>query len=166
MDSLLKDLTGFYSKLDELLQPSNRDCGVCGQCCKAASMLRVHPLELENIRRAVQNELLFNRFQDFANNNVIRIWGNTAGNCPFQDGALCGIYPVRPYYCRIYGHYDHRGKSLLDGCVYRGHAINYSRREELPLVDRFDRLADAYAKLVGESQKPTVRRPDKVNNQS
>lgn len=140
MDSLLRNLASFYSKLEVVLQPSKRDCGVCGECCKAASMLRVYPLELENIKRYVNNERLINMFKDFANNAVIRIWGSTAGNCPFQDGALCGIYPVRPYYCRIYGHYDYRGKSLLKGCVYQGYAVIYSRREELPLIDEFDCL--------------------------
>lgn len=159
MDSLLRDLMSFYSKLDEFLQPSNWDCGVCGECCKAASMLRVHPLELENIRRTVKDERSFNKFLEFAYNDATKIWGSTAGNCSFQDGALCGIYPLRPYYCRIYGHYDHQGKSLLDGCVYRGHAVSYSRREELPLIDQFDRLTDSFAKLIqepGNADQPTI----------
>jgi len=126
MESLLKELAEFYEKLDQVLLPSGRDCGICGECCKKASMLKVRPLEMENIKRYVQSGPLIEKFRDFANNSVVKIW-NITGHCPFQEGALCSIYPVRPYYCRIYGHYDYLGESLLEGCVYRGHAVSYSR---------------------------------------
>ncbi|NPV73952.1 MAG: YkgJ family cysteine cluster protein [Pelotomaculum sp.] len=151
MDSLLKDLADFYARLDHFLLPSSRACGICGECCKAVSALRVYPLEMENIRMHIKNELLLDKFRNFANSDVISIWGSSSGYCPFQEGVLCGIYPVRPYHCRIYGHYDPRGKSLLKGCVYQGHAISYYKREELPMIDELDRLNDAFSKL---SNKP------------
>lgn len=146
MELLLKKLSEFYEKLDQVLLPSDRDCGICGECCKKASTLKVHPLEMENIRRYVQNGPLIKKFRDFTNNSVVKIW-NITGHCPFQEGALCGIYPVRPYHCRVYGHYDYLGKNLLKGCVYRGHAVSYRRREELPLVEEFDRLSAAFDRI-------------------
>lgn len=151
MESLLKALEDFYAKLDRVLLPTGRDCGICGECCKRASMLTVHPLEIEYIRRYVKNNKLVKKFQDFAGSAVVKIWGNTAGHCPFQEGALCGIYPARPYYCRIYGHYDYLGNSLLDGCAYKGHAVTYSRREELPLIEEFDRLTAAFDNINFEN---------------
>lgn len=146
MESLLNDLKVFYKKLDKVLQPSIRNCGACGECCIKASMLKIYPLELENIKRYVNNESSLKKFLDFANNTAIKIWGNTEGQCPFQTGVLCSIYPVRPYFCRIYGHYDYRGKNLLDGCVYKGHATVYNRKEELPLISELESLSDAYTK--------------------
>lgn len=147
MESLLKELEVLYSRLDEVLLPSYADCGTCGECCKRASALKVYPLEIEYIERYVKNDLLIKKFLAFANNAVISIWGNIAGHCPFQEGALCSIYRVRPYHCRIYGHYIHRERSLLDSCVYRRHATRYSRREELPLVKELDRLVEAHGLL-------------------
>lgn len=146
MELLLKELSEFYEKLDQVLLPSGRDCGLCGECCKKASMLTVRPLEMENIKRYVQDGPRFKKFCDFAQSSVVKIWSIT-GHCPFQEGTLCGIYPVRPYCCRVYGHYDYLGKNLLEGCVYRGHATIYSRREELPLKEEFDRLTAAFDRI-------------------
>jgi Fe-S-cluster containining protein len=145
MVTMLHDLAEFYEKLDQALQPSKRVCGTCGECCVKASMLRIYPLELENIKRYVNNESSLKKFLDFANNVVVKIWGNVEGQCPFQTGLLCSIYPVRPYFCRIYGHYDYQGKNLLDGCVYRGHATVYTKKEELPLLYELEELSDTFA---------------------
>lgn len=144
MKSLLDDLAGFYEKLDQALQPSKRTCGACGECCIKASMLKIYPLELENIKRYVNNEYSIKKFLDFANSTAIKIWGTVEGQCPFQTGTLCSIYPVRPYFCRIYGLYDYRGRNLLDGCVYKGHATAYVKREELPLLGELEGLSAAF----------------------
>jgi Fe-S-cluster containining protein len=150
MDLLLKKLNCFYEKLDLHLQSSKRDCGVCGECCKVTSVLRVYPLEMENIRRLVKNGVKMKRFRDFTGNQVVDIWGGPSGHCPFQEGDLCGIYAFRPYQCRVYGHFDYQGRSLPGRCVYRGHATRYTRREELPLYDEFNRLTKGY----GEAAQP------------
>ncbi|TEB09391.1 YkgJ family cysteine cluster protein [Pelotomaculum propionicicum] len=145
MDSKLHELAEFYEKLDQVLQPSKRVCGACGECCIKASMLKIFPLELENIKSHVNNERSMKKFLDFVNNKIVRIWGMVEGECPFQTGVLCSIYPVRPYFCRVYGHYDYQGKNLLDGCVYKGHATIYYSREELPLYHELVDLAGSFS---------------------
>lgn len=147
MDTLLKDLASFYLELDEFLHPSHKDCGLCGECCLRTNTVRVYPLEIENIRRYVKNDRLLKLFEKFSSNSIISIWGDTSGNCPFQEGLLCSIYPVRPYHCRIYGPYYRQGLGLLKGCVYQGAAKEYSRREELPLIERLKSLVDDHQKL-------------------
>lgn len=150
METLLHDLAVFYEKLDQLLQPSKRACGNCGECCRNISMLRVYPLELRNIRRYVYNEPLIKKFEDFTNNRIIKIWGDieAQGHCPFQADSLCSIYHVRPYFCRVYAHYNSRGSGLLAGCVYTGHSITYFKREELPLYDELISLVARMPQLI------------------
>lgn len=113
-------------------------------------MLRVYPLELQNIRRYAHNDNLIKKFEDFSNNRVIKIWGDieALGHCPFQAGDLCAIYHVRPYFCRVYGHYNNQGNSLLKGCVYTGHSREYLRREELPLYAELLSLVERKPDLV------------------
>ena len=147
MKLLLGDLKKFYARLDDILRPSSRSCGICGECCKTVSAIKVYPIEIENIKRHVKNERAMDKFAKFANNSVISIWGSDSGFCPFQEGELCVIYPVRPYHCRIYGPYNPRGKSLLKGCVYQGHSTSYFDRKELPLIEEMDRLSEAYEKI-------------------
>lgn len=152
MDTLLKELASFYRELDEFLQPSNKDCGLCGECCLRTTTLKVYAPEMENIRRNVQNNRLLTLFKKFTSNNLISIWGDTSGHCPFQEGLLCSIYPVRPYHCRIYGPYYHQGRHLLKGCVYHGTAKAYSRRGEMPLIEKLDQLIADYQELITEPQ--------------
>lgn len=151
MENLLKKLNNFYEKLDLYLQSSKKDCGECGECCKITSVLYVHPLEMENIGRQVNNSVKMKRFRDFTDNDLIDIWGGKSGHCPFQEGDLCGIYAFRPYQCRVYGHYDYKGRSLPVRCVYRGHAVRYDSREELPLYAEFTALTEGYDILLRES---------------
>lgn len=148
MDALLKDLKSFYRELDDFLKPSLKDCGLCGECCQRTSSLKVYPLEMENIRRYAQNDRLFQRFENFTSNTAISIWGNTSGQCPFQEGLLCSAYPVRPYHCRIYGPYHNQARSLLKRCVYQKDTTVYSRREELPMVARLDQLIEDYQRMT------------------
>lgn len=148
MDTLLHDLVGFYKKLDQALEPSKRACGICGECCRKASRLRVYPLELQNIRRSVNDEYSIRKFLDFSNNKVVKIWGDIEGQCPFLDGDHCTVYDVRPYFCRVYGHYNFRGDNLLKGCVYCGHSTIYFDRKELPLYDDFLSLVESKHQLV------------------
>jgi Fe-S-cluster containining protein len=148
MDVLLKDLASFYQELDAFLQPAHKDCGLCGECCQRTTTLRVFSPEMENIRRYVQDERLLKLFEKFTSNNVISIWGDTSGLCPFQEGLLCSVYPIRPYHCRIYGPYYHQEWGLLKGCIYQGTAKAYSKRKELPLIERLDRLIEDYHKLT------------------
>lgn len=152
MDTLLEDLASFYRELDELLQPSYKDCGLCGECCQRTTTLRVYPPEMENIRRHMQDDRLLKIFEKFTSNTIISIWGDTTGNCPYQEGLRCSIYPVRPYHCRIYGPYYHQGRNLLKGCVYKGEAQCYSKREEMPLIERLDRLIEDYQNLTTAPQ--------------
>jgi Fe-S-cluster containining protein len=149
-ETLLHDLAGFYEKLDRVLLPSNRACGSCGECCRNLSMLRVYPLELQNIRRYIHNDKLIKKFEDFSNSRVIKIWGDieAQGHCPFQAGDLCTIYHVRPYFCRVYGHYNNQGNSLLKECVYTGHSRGYLKREELPLYAELLQLVERKPQLV------------------
>jgi len=147
MDALLNALASFYQELDEFLQPFNKDCGLCGECCLRTTTLRVYPLEMENIRRSVQNNRQLALFEKFTSNSIISIWGDTSGNCPFQEGLLCSIYPIRPYHCRIYGPFYPRGRALLKGCVYQGTAKEYSKREEMPLLEKLNQLIAKYHEL-------------------
>ncbi|MDD4334103.1 MAG: YkgJ family cysteine cluster protein [Desulfotomaculaceae bacterium] len=138
---MLRDLAAFYENLDQMLQPTKKVCGACGECCRKASMLRVYPLELQNIRRFVKDEYAMRKFVDFSNNKVVKIWGNVEGLCPFQEGNRCSIYVVRPYFCRVYGHYNYRGDNLPKGCVYFSHSITYFDKKELPLYDDLNSLS-------------------------
>lgn len=155
MELLLGDLMSFYDRLDHILQ--SRACGICGECCKAISALKVYPIEVENIKKYVNNRWLMELFTKFANNKTISIWGSDSGFCPFQEGALCNIYPVRPYHCRIYGPYNPRGRSLLKGCVYHGHSISYFDRKELPLIEEMDRLTESYEKRCNEIKQENAK---------
>ena len=66
MNALLEDLMSFYARLDEFMRDSDRDCGICGECCKKLHQLRVYPVELENIRRHVADNSAIKKFQNFA----------------------------------------------------------------------------------------------------
>ena len=148
MEAMLRDLADFYEALDLALLPSKRACGVCGECCRKASKLRVYPLELQNIRRYVKDDYSLRKFVDFTNNKVVKIWGDVEGQCPFQEGDRCSVYQVRPYFCRVYGHYNYRGNNLLKGCVYCGHSETYFERENLPLYHEFINLMERTPQLV------------------
>lgn len=137
VDSKLHSLAIFYKTLDKTLQPQTMDCGLCGECCRRAAGLQVYPLELQYISRFVQNPLIMQKFINFIENKRVKIWGEIAGQCPFQQGDRCSIYAVRPYFCRVYGPYNLRGKNLLPGCVYNGHSTTYFDQKELPLYDQF-----------------------------
>ena len=144
METFWEELARLYDRLDGILQATSRDCGVCGECCRQAVSVRVRPLEADYVRKFVQNEAAVLKFLDFAAGNKIKIWGEATGQCPFQEGALCSIYPVRPYSCRAYGHYDYRGMSILKNCVYYGHAIPYDHPAQLPLYEEIEELNARY----------------------
>lgn len=148
MESMLDDLAVFYNILDQALQPFKKTCGACGECCRKASRLQVFPLELQNIGKFVKNDYLMKKFIDFTKNKIVKIWGDVEGQCPFQDGNRCSIYAARPYFCRVYGPYNYRGKNLLAGCVYSGHSITYFDRSELPLYNQFLNLMDKGSRPV------------------
>lgn len=46
----------------------------------------------------------------------------TGGVCPFFDEELwgCGIYEIRPFSCRVFGHFREEGTTLPPVCVFRG----------------------------------------------
>ena len=91
------------------------------------------------------------RFRDFTDNDLIDIWGGKSGHCPFLGRRLVRHLCFPAYQCRVYGHYDYKGRSLPVRCVYRGHAVRYDSREELPLYAEFTALTEGYDILLRES---------------
>lgn len=113
-----QQLESLYQRLDRAL-PSAPDnpCGRCRQCCTASGMSHhnVTALELELVGERVGEEKLasFRRFLQQTGEFEV---------CPNFDETIwgCGIYDVRPYSCRVFGHHRRETSRLPQLCVFSG----------------------------------------------
>lgn len=119
-EQLLAQLGELYRRLDSSLSSAGADvnpCGSCRECCtgNGLSLHHVTDLELEYIRSRVGPEKL-ESFKRFARRD-----GDPAV-CPYFDEEQwgCGIYPHRPFSCRLFGHYRRADQALPEVCVFAG----------------------------------------------
>ncbi len=77
-------------------------CTKCGNCCRSFNPLRVRKEELKRIadHEGTSYKGLKRRLRAVPQGDgTLEIHG---GPCPFLEGDLCSVYPVRPSECRIY----------------------------------------------------------------
>ncbi|MGE0493032.1 MAG: tetratricopeptide repeat protein [Vulcanimicrobiota bacterium] len=133
----LKRLEELYGCLEE--RPGN-PCGQCRECCTdgGANLHRVTELELDLIEERVGPVEDFRRY--LARTGEFHL-------CPFYDEQArgCGIYAVRPFSCRIFGHYRSDATRLPEVCVFRGQErIFGSYFEEVPQARQLRELVRDY----------------------
>ena len=136
-------------------------CGTCRECCttKGLNIHSITNLELEYIGERIGTSKLddFRRFATRKSDLEV---------CPYFDEETwgCGIYQVRPFSCRTFGHYRSRDTRLPEVCVFQGQEKIFDRPQyydEVPqaralraLVRRFwpyQSGPDLAPEVVGES---------------
>lgn len=129
---------------NELPSFPGNPCGRCRECCtgKGLTSHNVTVLELELIAERVGEERLesFRRF--LQRNGEIEV-------CPYFDEKIwgCGIYEVRPYSCRVFGHHRSRQSRLPEVCVFAGQETIFGVGEYLvkvPLAAELKELARSF----------------------
>lgn len=94
-DAVARDLEAVYAIIADQVEARGPACWASGRCCNfdrtghrlyttgleaAYTITRLRrPLDIAEIRAAV-----------------------VGGGCPFQEGNLCGVHPIRPLGCRVY----------------------------------------------------------------
>lgn len=147
MEILLAELGHLYELLEKTLERTAQPCGKCCECCKNISMLRVEAIELAYIKNFLQDDRAMYSFLQYLTPQPIKIWEHAGNQCPFLTSEGCSIYQARTYQCRVYGHYNFHGNSLLKHCVYNGHSITYHTRQELPYINELEGLNQKFIKL-------------------
>ena len=132
LTGLFQELAALYSTLDsEVKQAPQNPCGTCRECCTTNSLNKhyVTQLEIGFIRDRVGGERLeeFKKFLDRDKDTAI---------CPYFDENLwgCGIYDIRPYSCRVYGHFRVEETRLPTICVFKGQEKIFGVGEYLDVV--------------------------------
>lgn len=118
-EELFHALADLYEALGAELPVSGAEnaCGTCRECCTGTglNLHNVTSLELDFIEDRVGPTKLpsFRRF--LQRDGEIAV-------CPFFDDESwgCGIYPFRPFSCRLFGHYRSQESRLPEVCVFRG----------------------------------------------
>lgn len=140
---------------NELPSFSGNPCGRCRECCtgKGLTSHNVTVLELELIAERVGEERLesFRRF--LQRTGEIEV-------CPYFDEKIwgCGIYEVRPYSCRVFGHHRSRQSRLPEVCVFAGRESIFGVGEYLvkvPLAAELKELARSFWPYQREYQVPS-----------
>jgi Fe-S-cluster containining protein len=85
-----------------LLKMQDRWCERCGECCRRNTPIALARSDAERISRYLRMP-----YKKFKQRFRIVPVGNSkfhmpASPCPFLEGNLCSIYPVRPQVCRLY----------------------------------------------------------------
>lgn len=113
--SYFKKLAELFQSLEaELPEQLGNPCGDCNVCCTSDGLTshNVTAIELDFIECSVGPEKL----DDF------RLFLKRDGEiplCPYYEGG-CSIYEVRPFSCRVFGHYRRVDTFLPEVCVFRG----------------------------------------------
>lgn len=119
-EQLFQQLELLYSRLDSELASSGSEsnsCGRCRECCtgQGLSLHNVTELELEYLAGRVGGEKI-EEFRKFARRD------GTIALCPYFDETIwgCGVYSVRPFSCRLFGHYRREDQFMPPVCVFAG----------------------------------------------
>ena len=118
-EDLFRALAELFQALGSELPISGADnpCGTCRECCTGTglNLHNVTALELDFIESRVGPEKLpsFRRF--LKRDGEVEV-------CPYFDEESwgCGIYEVRPFSCRLFGHFRSQESRLPEVCVFRG----------------------------------------------
>ena len=147
-----QSLERLYSELDEALpSASGNACGRCRECCtrRGASRHNVTALELELIAERVGEERLpaFESYLGRADGVEV---------CPYFDEERwgCGIYGVRPFSCRVFGHYRAESTRLPEVCVFTGQEKLFGVERYLQDVPKAAELKEL-ARSFWAYQRPT-----------
>lgn len=112
--SLEQKLIELYESLEK--PPVENLCGSCRTCCTAAGLSRQNVTDLE---LAVLGE----KGPDFARYAARERQADGAyvfPVCPNLGEDGCEVYPLRPFSCRVFGHYRAGGTTLPAECVFVG----------------------------------------------
>lgn len=77
------------------------DCTSCGACCHNCRAMLLPP-DLTRWRKAGRADLAGGRYIRRSRGQLVIRLRPTDQGCVHLDGRLCGIYPLRPYACRIF----------------------------------------------------------------
>ncbi|GMU58206.1 MAG: hypothetical protein AMXMBFR33_73520 [Candidatus Xenobia bacterium] len=130
---LLLQLERLYAK-QQLPAVEGNPCQSCFACCTATGHLthRISELELAYVAWKVgpdaADELSRYAARERDEEGRLRF-----EHCPHYRGG-CGIYPHRPFSCRVFGHFRERGTELPGGCTFQGRETEFSRQEYYGVV--------------------------------
>jgi len=147
---LLGELERLYAGLGPQLRPvEGNPCGECKACCTAGmSYHRVSELELELIAAHHGPPTEFRRYLERATDEEGRL---VHAVCPNYGDGGCGIYAVRPFSCRLFGHVREAGTCLPEGCAFIGHEREFARQDyfkSVPETSRLRRLTREFRVLL------------------
>lgn len=103
-----------YSALEQ--PATGNHCGSCRSCCSAAGLSKqnVTDLELALLGPAGPDFARYAaREKDACGRFVFEV-------CPNLGPEGCRVYSIRPFSCRVFGHYRAEGTVLPEACVYIG----------------------------------------------
>ncbi|MCA9780151.1 MAG: tetratricopeptide repeat protein, partial [Candidatus Eremiobacteraeota bacterium] len=147
MKSSLQKLTEIYRELNETLPRSiGNPCGSCRECCTAGGVDRHSVTELElDLIAETHGPVVTDQFRRFASRERDLEGKHRWVLCPFydEDARGCGIYDLRPFSCRVFGHFQVVGTDLPSVCTFRGKAKLVGGRENFVEVPLAGQLRDA-----------------------
>lgn len=91
-----------FDKLNSIYKtiPSGK-CSHCNNCC--SEDVNANYIEFLNIYDYLKKNELYKEYKEsILKYYFTRLYQNS--HCPFLQNGKCGIYPVRPLSCRIFGH--------------------------------------------------------------
>jgi len=122
-------LADLYARLEDALArrapalPGDNPCGACFQCCTASGRRGHGVTELELAYLAQGGGA--DRLDDFRAYTAAAT--DADGHlrfpvCPYYDVGrhACTVYEVRPFSCRVFGHFRVEGSRLPADCVFEG----------------------------------------------
>lgn len=144
-EDLFRALADLYEALGSELPVSEADnpCGSCRECCTGTglNLHNVTALELDFIESRVGLSKLpsFRRF--LKRDGKVEV-------CPYFDEESwgCGIYQVRPFSCRLFGHFRSQESRLPEICVFRGQEKIFETTSYYQAVPQAEALRDLFRK--------------------
>ena len=117
-------------------------CGQCKSCCTARGLSHhfVTDLELELLAERIGAARTddFRRYLNRARDEEGQLEFSV---CPNYDEEQkgCGVHTVRPFSCRVFGHYRPITTKMPEGCVFEGKTSDFAWADyfkAVPLIDR------------------------------
>ena len=134
--SLEQQLVALYESL--ATAPGKNHCGSCRTCCTAAGLTRqlVTDLELAVLGEAGPD------FARYAARERSDSGEFVFPVCPNLKPSGCGVYALRPFSCRVFGHFRAGGTSLPFECVYLGRDQEFAATDYYQVVPGALRLRE------------------------